>query len=218
MGFRYLETDVRLSADGVVFAVHDETLERLTGSTAAVNELTAEQLEQQLLDGREPLVRMADLFEAFPDAHFNIDVKSNDVVRPTCDLIAKLGAFDRACIGSFEQSRVNEVRKLLPQLATSAATKEVAIFKLAPAAFLRGRWRPGAVCLQIPVKHGLIALTTRALISRAHRFGMQVHVWTIDDAEQMNRLLDLGVDGIVTNRTDILKQVLVARGSWKDPA
>lgn len=217
LGFRYLETDVRLSADGVVFAIHDETLERLTGSSAAVSELTAAELERQLLDGREPLVRMSDLFDAFPDARFNIDVKSDDVVEPMCTLVDRLRAHDRVSLGSFSHARVSRVRHLLPHIATAASVKEAALVRLAPAAVLRGRLRPRSVSLQIPVRRGRITVVTPAVVSRAHDLGMQLHVWTIDDAAEMHRLFDLGVDGIVTDRTDVLKDVLVARGTWREP-
>lgn len=216
LGFRYLETDVRLSSDGVVFAVHDETLERLTGSSAAVSHLTAAELDRQMLDGREPLVRMSDLFEAFPDARFNIDLKSDEVVAPMCALVNDLAAFDRVSLGSFSHARIKTARKLLPGIASAASTTEAAQIRLLPELVLRGRVAPTS--LQVPVRHARITVITPAVIRRAHALGMQVHVWTIDDPAEMHRLFDLGVDGIVTDRTDILKDVLVARGTWREPA
>lgn len=219
IGFRYLETDVRLSADGVVFAIHDETLERLTGSAAAVSRLSAAELDQQLLDGREPLARMSDLLEAFPDARFNIDVKSDDVIEPMCALVEQFDALDRVSLGSFSHSRVARVRELLPRVATAASTREAAFLRLLPTALLRTwRRRLATVSLQVPARRGPITVVTPAVIRRAHALGMQVHVWTVDDADEMHRLFDLGVDGIVTDRTDVLKDVLVARGTWREPS
>lgn len=217
LGFRYLETDVRLSADGVVFAIHDETLERLTGSAGAVSELSAAELDRELLAGREPLLRMSHLFEALPDARFNIDLKSDDVVGPMCELITAHGTSEQVSLGSFSHVRIDRARALLPQVVTAASTTEAAAVRLLPRAVLRGRLRPAARCLQVPVRRGRITVVTPAVIRRAHRLGMQVHVWTVDDATEMHRLLDLGVDGIVTDRTDVLKEVLVSRGSWRDP-
>lgn len=216
-GFDYLETDVRLSADGVVFAIHDETLERLTGSAAAVHELTADELDRQLLGDAEPLLRMSTLLEEFPAARFNVDVKSDDVVEPMCRLVAAHGATARVCIGSFSHGRIVQTRKLAPAMATSASWVEVARLRLAPAWTLR-RWKPRATCVQVPVRRGPLTIVTPALLARSRRLGLQVHVWTIDDATEMHRLLDLGVDGIVTDRTDVLRDVLVARGIWKETA
>lgn len=216
-GFVYLETDVRVSADGVVFAIHDETLERLTGLPSAVHQLNAVELDEQLLDGRQPLLRMSTLFEAFPDARFNVDVKSDDVVEPMCRLITAHGATARVCLGSFSHRRLARARKLLPDLATSASWLEVAVLRLAPAWLIR-TWKPRAACVQVPVRRGPLTIVTPALLERSRRLGLQVHAWTIDDAAEMHRLLDLGVDGIVTDRTDVLRDVLAARGTWKEPA
>lgn len=215
-GFRYLETDVRLSADGVVFAIHDETLERLTGTAAAVHDLDAAELDRQLVDGREPLLRMSTLFEAFGDVKLNIDVKSDDVVVPMCRLIEAHGATARVCLGSFSHRRVAQARKMLPDLATSASWVEVAWLRLAPGWLVR-KWRPRAACVQVPVRRGPLTIITPSLLERSRHLGLQVHAWTVDDAAEMHRLLDLGVDGIVTDRTDVLKDVLVSRGTWKEP-
>ena len=214
LGYRYLETDVRLSADGVVYAIHDAALDRLTGSPDVVARLSAESLDLQRLDQREPFARLDALYEAFPDARLNIDVKSDDAVEATCAVVEAHDAVDRTCLSSFDHARLVRIRTILPAVATSASRREVAAFKLLPRFLLR----PRAVCLQVPaVLRGLRVVTPR-FVRKAHALGLQVHVWTIDDADQMHKLLDLGVDGIITDRTDVLKDVLIARGTWKDPA
>jgi glycerophosphoryl diester phosphodiesterase len=214
LGYRYLETDVRMSSDGVVYAIHDAALDRLTGSASAVAALTAESLDLQRLDEREPFARLEALYEAFPDARLNIDVKSDDAVEATCAIVTAHDAVDRTCLSSFSHARLTRIRKILPEVATSASRPEVALVKFLPRRLLR----PRAVCLQVPAAYRGIRVVTPRLIRRAHALGLQVHAWTIDDADEMHELLDLGVDGIITDRTDVLKDVLIARGTWKDPA
>ena len=214
LGYRYLETDVRMSSDGVVYAIHDEALDRLSGSPDPVATLTAESLDLQRLDQREPFARLEALYEAFPDARLNIDVKSDDAVDATCALVKAHGAVDRTCLSSFSHARLVRIREILPDVATSASRREVALVKLLPRFMLR----PKAVCLQVPAAYRGIRVITPRLVRKAHALGLQVHGWTIDEPDQMHALLDLGVDGIITDRTDVLKDVLIARGSWKDPA
>lgn len=218
LGYRYLETDVRCTSDGIVYAVHDERLDRLTGSSDAVSTLTAEALDLQRLDQREPFARLEAVYRTFPDARLNIDVKSDDAVEPTCDLVRRLDVVDRTCLSSFSHARLTRVRQILPEVATSASTREAACAKLLPTALLRGARLLGGECLQVPARHRGVVVVTERFVRRAHALGQQVHVWTIDEADEMHRLLDLGVDGIITDRTDVLKDVLVARGTWREHA
>ncbi len=216
-GFQFIETDVRCSADGTVWVIHDETLLRLTGSTSMTAELDDEQLSRERMDGRARFVRLADVLTALPDVRLNIDVKAQDAIGPTCDLIEAMGAVDRVCLSSFSHARLRQIRRLLPSVTTGASSREVALVKLLPARLLAVLGLPRADCLQVPVTAGRLTITTPRFIARAHRLGLQVHVWTVDDADEMHRLLDLGVDGLMTDRTDVLRDVLIARGSWKEP-
>jgi glycerophosphoryl diester phosphodiesterase len=218
LGYRYLETDVRVTSDGAVYAVHDAGLERLTGSGDQVSALTAESMDLQRLDQREPFARLDALYEAFPDARLNIDIKSDDAVEPACAVIKAHDAVGRTCLSSFSHSRLSRIRTILPGVATSASTREVIATRFLPLPLLRAGLRPRGQCLQVPVRRGRVEVVTPAFVRRAHALGLQVHAWTIDDADEIRRLLDLGVDGIITDRTDVLKDVLIARGSWKDPA
>ncbi|MET1037088.1 MAG: glycerophosphodiester phosphodiesterase [Aeromicrobium sp.] len=217
LGYRYLETDVRVSSDGTVYAIHDAGLDRLTGQADLVNALTSESLDLQRLDQREPFARLEALYEAFPDARLNIDVKSDDAVEATCDVVRAHDAADRTCLSSFSHARLTRIRALLPGVTTSASAREVAAARLLPLPVIRRIARPRGMCLQVPVRHRCIEVVTPRFVQRAHALGQQVHVWTVDDAAEMHRLLDLGVDGIITDRTDVLKDVLIDRGSWKDP-
>ena len=215
MGYRYLETDVHVSADGRVYAFHDDTLERMTGNAAAIASLTADLVDGELLGGRVHIPTLEQLIKAFPDARFNIDVKSDAAVEESCAVIEDHDAIDRVCLASFDHARLQRIRNRLPGAATAASSREAALVKFVPAPILRIVGRPAAVALQVPEKRRGIRVVTRRFVRRAHALGLQVHVWTVDDAESINRLLDLGVDGIITDRTDILKDVLVTRGTWK---
>jgi glycerophosphoryl diester phosphodiesterase len=217
LGYRYLETDVRATSDGTVYAIHDAGLDRLTGQADLVNALTAESLDLQRLDQREPFARLEALYEAFPDARLNIDIKSDDAVEPTCQVVQAQGAVDRTCLSAFSHRRLSRIRELLPDVTTSASAREVAAARFLPLPLLRRAGRTRGACLQVPVRRGPIPVVTPGFVRRAHALGLQVHVWTVDDAAEIHRLLDLGVDGIITDRTDVLKDVLVDRGSWKDP-
>ncbi len=215
LGFRYFETDVRASSDAVVYAIHDETLERLSGSRDAVAALSSDAIDGMRLDRRETFARLEALYERFPDVRLNIDLKCDDVVEPCCALIERRGDTSRTLLASFSHRRLQRARRRLPSVATSASSLEVAAVKLLPTPLLR-RMRLAPVCLQVPATRGRLRLVTAGFVRKAHALGLQVHVWTIDDARQMHELLDLGVDGIVSDRTDVLRDVLVARGSWKD--
>lgn len=216
LGYRYLETDVRATSDGRVYAIHDEGLDRLSGADDLVSALSSEDLDLQRLDQREPFARLDAIYEAFPDARLNIDIKSDDAVEPTCELVRAHGAIERTCLSAFSHARLTRIRRILPDVATSASVREVTVARLLPLPVLKVVGRPRGQCLQVPARRGRFDVVTPRFVRRAHALGLQVHVWTIDDADEMNRLLDLGADGIITDRTDVLKDVLVARGAWKD--
>lgn len=219
LGYRYMETDVHCSADGVVFAFHDDNFQRLTGDPSIIRELPAATIDEARLGGREPIPRMRDLLEALPDARFNIDIKADGAVDPTIDLIESHGAVDRVCFASFSHQRLQRVRARLPHAASSFSPKEVARLKLAASPLGQAYGvRRGGHCAQVPHRRGPITVVTRRFVKRAHALGLQVHVWTVDEPAEMNQLLDLGVDGLVSDRIDVLKDVLVARGQWKDPS
>jgi len=217
LGYRYLETDVHCSADGVVYAFHDENLERLTDDASAIKQLPAAAIDKIRLGDREPIPTLGDLLEALPDARFNIDIKADGAVDPTLDLIASRGAEDRICFASFSHERLQHIRARMPRAASSLSPKEVARLKLSASPLGQAYGvRRGGVCAQVPHRQGRITVVTKRFVDRAHALGMQVHVWTVDDFSEMNHLLDLGVDGLVSDRIDVLKHVLIARGQWKD--
>lgn len=219
LGYRYLETDVRATQDGVVYLCHDADLLRLAGAERPIASMLEAELRELRVGDDQPFVRLEDALTAFPQARFNIDLKSDDVVDPALALLDRLGAYDRVCLGSFSVDRIQRVRTARPQALTSFASSEVAAFALGPTRGWRERGvRRGARCLQVPRTRGPLTVVGRRFVERAHAVGCVVHVWTIDDPAEMHALLDLGVDGIVTDHPDLLKDVLLERGQWKDAA
>ena len=212
MGFRYLETDVHLSADGVVVAFHDDILDRVSDGSGAIAGLPWDEIRDARIAGTEPIPTMGELLEAFPDARFNIDAKSEAVVGPLLSLIREHRATDRVCIGAFDDERLGRVRAELPGVCTTLGPNAIARLKAGSLRVPAGR--VAGDCAQVPVKHGRWTVVTRRFVRGAHRRGVQVHVWTIDDPDEMDRLLDLGVDGIMTDRPSVLREVYRARNAW----
>jgi glycerophosphoryl diester phosphodiesterase len=213
LGYAYLETDAHATADGTVVAFHDKTLDRVTDSTGAIAELTAAQVGAARIAGTDPIPLLADLLMAWPELRFNIDVKDEPVIGPLVDMLKATNAWDRVCITSFSGRRLNATRRLLPRpvcMATPPAAVG-AITAGTPTRVLAERFaRLSIQCAQVPSP-----IATRQFIRRAHAAGLQVHVWTINEPTSMASLLDLGADGIMTDQTEMLKEVLVGRGQWQ---
>lgn len=221
LGYRYLETDVHATADGVALAFHDDRLDRVTDGRGVVAGLPWSTVRGARVGGREPIVRLGDLLEAWPDARLNLDPKHDAAVPPLVDAIRRHGALDRVCVGSFSMRRLARIRAALgPGLCTSLGPPEVLAIRFAAWRVPGAAWlaiRGGGACLQVPVRDRGLLIVDRATVTTAHRLGLPVHVWTVDDAAEMDRLLDLGVDGIMSDRPLVLREVLVRRGAWHDP-
>lgn len=208
LGYRYLETDVHLTADGVLVAFHDDDLRRTCGRDARISELPWSEVAAARVDGREPIPLLTDLLDAFPDAFFNIDAKSDESVDPLVEVLRARSDLDRVCIGSFSHRRLLRVRDALgATVCTSASPREVA------------QWMAGVVpsgpdCFQVPVRQGALPVVTAASVARARRRSRPVHVWTIDDPGEIQRLIDLGVDGIMTDDTPTLRRIAEANDKW----
>ena len=169
------------------------------------------------IGGVDPIPTLAELLETFPDARFNVDAKADGAVDLLADTLRAHRALDRVCVSSFGVRRLHRLRRQLGRSAASAASAVgVSVNRFAP--WLIWALNTSAAALQVPVdtvvRGRRVTVTTPALVRTAHRAGKQVHVWTVDDPAEMERLLDLGVDGIFTDRIDTLKDVLVARGLW----
>ena len=214
IGVNHLETDVHESSDGVAMISHDDNLERVADRQVRVNHLTAAELRRVDLGYGQNFVSLAEALDAFPDARFNIDVKSLGVVQPTVSAIRAANALDRVLVSSFSGSRQSATRKQLPGVATSAPMGVMSRVLAATKLGLSGSVASllaGFDAIQIP-EHwkGVRVLSTR-LMRYAHDAGVEVHVWTVNDSDDMSRLLDLGVDGIVTDRADLAMDIIRSR-------
>ncbi len=214
LGYRYLETDAHRTTDGVLVSFHDPDLNRTCGIDARIGEMTAaEVVAARILDddgNAYPIPLMSDLFEAFPDVRFNIDAKSEESVEPLAALVTKHGAVDRVCLASFELRRLRKLRSLLgPGLLTNMSPAEVV--SLRTLGRLPGRSKRAA---QVPVKAGHITVVNKRFVVSAHLSDIPVHVWTVNERAEMERLLDLDVDGLMTDETALLRDVFVERGTW----
>ncbi|MFF4275451.1 glycerophosphodiester phosphodiesterase [Streptomyces sp. NPDC001536] len=213
-GYRYLETDVHATADGRLVAFHDSTLDRMTDGAGRITDLPWADVRHARVAGKEPVPLFEELLETFPEARWNVDIKAEPALHPLLELIERTGAWDRICVGSFSEARVVRAQRLAgPRLATSYGTRGVLNLRLrswgVPAA-LRG----SAVAAQVPEAQNGIQVVDRRFVRTAHARGLQVHVWTINDPDAMHRLLDLGVDGIMTDHIDTLRKVMEDRGVW----
>ncbi|HEY3438189.1 MAG TPA: glycerophosphodiester phosphodiesterase [Actinotalea sp.] len=218
LGCRYVETDVHATQDGVLLAFHAETLDRVTDGSGRIADLPWARVREARIAGREPVPTLEELLGTWPDLRVNIDVKAAAAIGPTVDVIERTAAHDRVCIASFSDARRTAVlRRLSRPVATSGGIGTTVRFRAAAAAGSSGavqRALRGVDCLQVPERFGSLPVVTRRTVEAAHAAGTEVHVWTVNDPADMHRLLDLGVDGLVSDRADLLRDVLVDRGQW----
>ena len=213
-GAEYIETDVHASADGVAMIAHDPDLQRTAGRDVRVSQLTKVELGRLDLGERQHMPTLAEVLDGFPETRFNIDIKSADAVEPTVRTILDLGAVDRVLVSSFDERRRRAAVDRLPGVATSASsTRFVEALAAAKLGLRSGVVRAlrGMQAVQIPERALRISTITPRTIAAFHAASVEVHVWTINDPVRMAELLDLGVDGIVTDRADLALQVVAAR-------
>ena len=221
LGYRYLETDVHATRDGQLIAFHDPVLERMTGSPERIGDQTYADLRAMLVGGREEIPRLVDLLEAFPQARFNVDLKSPGAVEPMVDLIVRTAAHDRVCVGAFDERILRRFRSRLAArgsrpVATCCGVVSAAVLLLrGPGRRAQHLLRDTGAAYQVPLRRGRFRVVDRNYVDNAHALGRHVHVWTVDERAEMEHLLDLGVDGVITDRTDLLRDVLVERGLWE---
>jgi glycerophosphoryl diester phosphodiesterase len=215
LGYRYIETDVRGTADGHVIICHDARARRLAGLPGRVPALTLAQLRASpaVADGPAEVPLLAEVLAGFPGLRFNIDVKDRSAAQLVPGIIRRSGCGDRVCVTSFSWRRLRRVRAALPgEVCTGAPVAEVARFLVRPRAFT-GKGHPAV--LQVPVAVAGVPVLTSKLIRDAHAAGLPVHVWTLNDLASIRAALDLGADGIITDQPVLLKEELIRRGLWR---
>ena len=212
LGYRYLETDVHATADGVLVAFHDDVLDRVTDRHGTIAALAWDDVRRARL-GTEGIPLLAELLTTFPDARVNIDIKHEASIEPLVKVLGDTASNDRVCVAAFSGPRLERFRALSNgQVCTATGPFDIARLRLAGLGLARHRF--AAACTQVPVRQGPVVIVDRRFVDAAHHRDLPVHVWTIDDPAEMERLLDLGVDGIMTDRPTVLKEVMVRRGQW----
>lgn len=217
LGYRIVETDVHLTADGHLVAFHDPTLRATSLGGGEIADLTLSEVRKAYIEGhdgaRHQVPLLDDILGSWPDAFVNVDPKSDSAVDPLIRLIATSGATERVCIGSFVDARIRRCRRALgPALCTSMGPVEMIRMRARSFGLPVGRFAAG--CLQVPEFYKGHRLVDQRLLDAAHDKGLPVQVWTINDEADMHRLLDLGVDAIMTDRLTTLREVLRKRGLW----
>lgn len=231
LGYGWIETDVRLTRDGIVVAFHDDRLDRLTDGAGRIADLPLTEVRAAdagfhftAFDGSHPwrgrgvtVPTLEELLTRFPKAFVNIDAKSDAVVAPLLDLLGRMRGMPRVCLGSFSDARVARIRSLARgRVCTSMGRMAVAIAYAASRTGIMPTLN--ADCVQVPALWRGVRIADARFVAAAHRAGLPVHVWTVDERAQMEALLDLGVDGIMTDRPRVLRSVMQARGAWAAPA
>ena len=214
LGYRYVETDVHASRDGVLFAFHDDDLLRTCGVNAKINDLDSSEVAAITVEGSEHIPTLSELVTTWPNLRINIDCKADPAVEPLIAAIRHHDLYDRVCIGSFSDRRLKSIREACgPRLCTSMGPKEVAMLRLRSWTKSQGR-DLAPLAAQVPPRQGPLPIVDKRFVSHAHELGLHVHVWTIDDRSEMHELLDLGVDGIMTDSLATLASTLNERGQW----
>ena len=214
LGYRYVETDVHASRDGVLFAFHDDDLLRTCGVNAKINDLDSSEVAAIAVEGSEHIPTLSELVTTWPNLRINIDCKADPAVEPLIAAIRQHDLYDRVCIGSFSDRRLKSIREACgPRLCTSMGPKEVAMLRLRSWTKSQGR-DLAPLAAQVPPRQGPLPIVDKRFVTHAHELGLHVHVWTIDDRSEMHELLDLGVDGIMTDSLATLASTLNERGQW----
>ena len=218
LGYRHVETDVHSTLDGVLLAFHDDDLSRSCNDPRRIAEHSADELASARVDGEEPIPRLEEILDTWPDLFVNIDCKADSAVAPLVALLQRRPALlERVCIGSFSDARLDALRRTVgSSLLTSMGPRAVARMVGRSNRLPVGLRSDGARCAQVPVRQGPIRVVTPRFVDAAHAAGIQVHVWTVDDPIEIASLLDMGVDGIMSDDTRVLRSVMVDRGLWFD--
>jgi glycerophosphoryl diester phosphodiesterase len=210
LGYRYVETDVQVTADGVLVAFHDNDLLRTTGRRGRISELPWSEVRTALVNGEAPIPTLEELLGTWPDLRVNIDCKSDAAAPGLIAALKRTASLDRVLVGAFNDLRLRRLRAALgPRLCTSMGPGAVAALRYGRATSF------AAQAAQVPVRQGRLTVVDQRFVERAHRLGIHVHVWIVDDEAEMEHLLDLGVDGLMTDRPAVLRSVLEQRAHWR---
>ena len=225
LGVDVLEMDIHITKDGVLVLMHDETVDRTTDGTGEIESMTLEEIKK--LDAGYDwssddgvtfpyrgsgltVATLEEVFTAFPNMHMTIEIKKTNtsMAEPFCQLIREYHMQDKVLVASFHDERLKEFRAECPEVATSSAKNETTIFVLMTKGFLSGFYSPVFHSLQVPEESGGITVMTESFVKASHARNLAVEPWTINDEETMRKFIAWGVDGIITDRPDIMMEVL----------
>jgi glycerophosphoryl diester phosphodiesterase len=228
LGSDVLEGDIHTTSDGHLVLIHDETVDRTTDGMGEVDDMTLARLQSLdagyywTEDGEThpyrgqglTIITVRELFEKYPYLLYVLEIKKTDlpIAEPTCDLIKEMGMEDKVMIASVYQEMMDTFRAACPNVTTSATEDEATQFFVMNTLFLAPLYSPSMVALQVPeyseVRGVNLHVITSRFIRAAHNRGMDVHPWTINDPADLRRMIDLSVDGIITDRPDLLLDLL----------
>ena len=213
IGYKYLETDVHLTKDGFLIAFHDDTLDRVTNKSGLIRDLTLNEVKKAKIGGSEEIPLLSELLTSFPNCFFNIDCKVDDTVQPLINLVNNKDFLNRVCIGSFSQKRINFIRSSLgKEVKTSMGPMEVILSKFLSFTSLGYNFKSSYT--SIPIKRYGINLLDKRNINYLKSNNQKVIAWTINDEDQMKMLINMGVNGIMTDNLSLLKRVLMEESLW----
>lgn len=213
LGYAYLETDARSTADGKLIAFHDADLNRATDRTGQVHRLPWREVSAARVNGTASIPLLEDVLGTFPELRFNIDLKDAGTIAPLAGVLRRTLAWDRVCISSFSGRRLLAGQRSLDRpvclAVTPAGIASVKYLGQLGRALADRLASSGTRCAQVPPQ-----IATREFIRRSHRLGLQVHVWTLNTRAAIERALDLGADGVMTDEVELLRDILTERGQW----
>jgi len=213
IGYKYLETDVHLTKDGFLIAFHDDTLDRVTDKSGLIRDLTLSEIKKAKIAGTDEIPLLSELLNSFTDCFFNIDCKVDETVQPLINLINNKDFINRVCIGSFSQKRINFIRKSLGKdVKTSMGPAEVILSKFLSYTSLGYNFKSSYT--SIPIRRYGINLLEERNIKYLKSNNQKVIAWTINDEDQMKMLINIGIDGIMTDNLTLLKKVLIEESLW----
>ena len=201
LGYKYLETDLRETSDGKIITFHDPNLKRITGANITISETKFSDIRMRRLPSRETIPTIDELLEEFPDSFFNMDLKVNQIEEKVLKKINSHNALERVCLGSFNSRTIKKINSLEPKILTSMGISQVIMYKFFQKKNL-------SKLIQIPTHWKGIKVITKKFIDRLHNDGLKVHVWTVNKETEMQSLIDLGVDGIMTDNASGLIKVM----------
>jgi len=216
LGLRYLETDVVTTRDGELLCFHDTSLRRVTGDPRRVADVDVAAVRRLRVGGVEPVPTLAEALHAFPDTCFTIDLKDHAAVSAASVLLtANPGWARRVCVAGARTGWLDALREQVPDVTVALGWRSLTTL----VAWSRGCVRPPRGVARgrfahVPLRLGGVPVYAERVVEQAHRLDIRVVVWTVDDPATMHALLDAGVDGIITDRPDLLREALVSRGQW----